>query len=173
MYPSILLQSLALHLLKPPQPNLPFSKTLCGCMCEIQWPRQEHHFFCLSWSPQHTYKHPWTQLLLCMIMTVDSRCCLIRGVYWIAFLRYKHLYGCSSACISLSKPSFLHLSLLSFQLSSISFPTPSPQQKSKLKAQACPKINLNGGIKLKAKPQEFYYVLMFEPLTWIVLLKYE
>lgn len=48
-----------------------------------------------------------------------------------------------------------------------------PLWRNKLKAQAYPKINLNGGIKLKAKPREFYYVLMFELLTWIVLLKYE
>lgn len=52
-------------------------------------------------------------------------------------------------------------------------PPPPPLRRNKLKAQACPKINLNGGIKLKAKPREFYYVLMFELLTWIVLLKYE
>lgn len=83
----------------------------------------------------------------------------------------------TNTCMAVLPPAsplaFLHLSLLSFHLSSISFPTPTPQWKSKLKAQACPKINLNGGIKLKAKPREFYYVLMFEPLTWIVLLKYE
>lgn len=65
-----------------------------------------------------------------------------------------------------SKHSFLHLS-------SVSLPNPLPLRRSKLKAHACPKINLDEGIKLKAKPQEFYYVLMFEPLTWILLLKYE
>lgn len=53
------------------------------------------------------------------------------------------------------------------------FSTPSLLQRSKLKAHACPKINLDEGIKLKAKPQEFYYVLMLEPLTWIILVKYE
>lgn len=53
------------------------------------------------------------------------------------------------------------------------YPNPSSLQRSKLKAHVGRKINLEEEIKLIAKPQEFYYVLMFEPLTWIVLLKYE
>lgn len=48
---------------------------------------------------------------------------------------------------------------------------PPPLRRRTLNAQECPKIYLNRGIKLRAKPLEFYFVLMFEPLTWIVLLK--
>lgn len=74
---------------------------------------------------------------------------------------------CSSSCRrSLCHPSFLCLS-------SVSLPNPSPLWRRQLKAHACPKINLDEGLKLKAEPQEFYYVLMFELLTWIVLLNYE